>query len=87
MIKDGETVVIGGLLKDVKTKYDIGVPLLKNIPILGWFFRRSTYDTQKIDLLIFITAKIVEPGELIFDEVMETSSVPTEFKLEKAKEK
>ncbi|MCX5715365.1 MAG: type IV pilus secretin PilQ [Candidatus Omnitrophica bacterium] len=62
MMKDGETVVIGGLLKDVKSKGKFTVPILGKIPLLGLLFTRDTYDTEKIDLLIFITAKIVEPG-------------------------
>lgn len=63
LLTSGETIVIGGLLKDVKSKSVIGIPLLKDIPYLGKFFRRDTEDTQKIDLLIFITAKILEEGE------------------------
>lgn len=63
LIKDGETVVIGGLLKDVKSKELIGIPFLMDLPWLGKFFRRETTDTQKIDLLIFITAKIVREGD------------------------
>jgi type II secretory pathway component HofQ len=35
---------------------------LSQIPILGLLFTRDTYDTEKIDLLIFITAKIMQPG-------------------------
>jgi type II secretory pathway component GspD/PulD (secretin) len=55
LMKDGETVVIGGLLKDVKAKETMGIPFLSKIPILGPIFRRDTVDTQKIDLLVFIT--------------------------------
>ncbi|MBU1366707.1 MAG: type II and III secretion system protein, partial [Candidatus Omnitrophica bacterium] len=73
MVKDNETIVIGGLLKDVKTKQEIGVPILKDLPVLGWFFRRNTYDTGKIDLLIFITAKIVKPGEAVTKEDLATN--------------
>ena len=69
LLKDGETVVIGGLLKDVKSKEIIGVPFIKDIPWLGKFFRRETIDTQKIDLLIFITAKVIKEGELTPEEI------------------
>ncbi|MDD5450055.1 MAG: type IV pilus secretin PilQ [Candidatus Omnitrophica bacterium] len=61
LMKDGETVVIGGLLKDVKSKGKFSVPILGKIPILGMLFTRDTNDTEKIDLLIFITARIMEP--------------------------
>ena len=60
LMKDGETVVIGGLLKDVKSKSVYSVPILGKIPLLGLLFRRDTVDLEKIDLIIFITAKIVE---------------------------
>jgi len=63
MMKDGETVVIGGLLKDVKSRGKFSVPILGKIPLLGALFTRETNDTEKIDLLIFITAKIIEQPE------------------------
>ncbi len=63
LIKDNQTVVIGGLLKDVKKKTVTGIPFLKDIPLLGVLFSRDTNDTEKIDLLIFITARIIRPGE------------------------
>ncbi len=80
IIKDGETIVIGGLFKDVKTKYIIGFPLLKDLPFVGKFFRRDTYDDEKIDLMIFLTAKIVKPGELLAQEFMATDNFSAEFK-------
>ncbi len=69
LMKDGETVVIGGLLKDIKSKEIIGIPFLSKIPLLGIFFRRETIDTQKVDLLIFITARIVKEDEYSAEEI------------------
>jgi type II secretory pathway component GspD/PulD (secretin) len=69
LMKDGETVVIGGLLKDVKSKGLIGIPILNKIPLLGFLFNRETNDTQKVDLLIFITAHIVKEGEFSPEEI------------------
>lgn len=69
LLRDGETVVIGGLLKDVKSKEIIGIPLLMDLPWVGKFFRRETTDTQKIDLLIFITAKVMKEGEFTPEEL------------------
>lgn len=68
VMQSGETVVIGGLLKDVKAKSRVGLPFLGKLPILGPLFSRSTTDVEKIDLLIFITATIVEPGTLTPEE-------------------
>ena len=60
IMQDGETIVIGGLISDIRTKGRQGVPFLKDIPILGLAFGRDTTDNRKIDLLIFITAHIVD---------------------------
>lgn len=69
LIKDGETVVLGGLLKDIKSKETTGIPFLSKIPLLGFLFQRDTTDTTKIDLLIFITARILKEGELTPEEI------------------
>ncbi len=65
-IKDGQTVVIGGLIdsKDNRTNYR--VPLLGHIPILGYLFRSKTNSLDKKNLYIFITPRIiVNPGEAV----------------------
>ena len=70
LAKDGETIVIGGLLKDVKGKEKIGIPFLKDLPWgIGMLFGRVTDTTEKIDLLIFITAKIIKEGEYTPEEL------------------
>lgn len=69
LMKDGETVVIGGLLKDVKSKGITGIPFISKIPFLGVLFRRETIDTEKIELLVFISATVVKGGELSQDEI------------------
>ncbi len=63
LMRDGDTIVIGGLLKDMKSKGQTGVPFLSKIPLFGVLFSRDTNDTKKIDLLIFISAKIVKDGD------------------------
>jgi len=69
LMKDGETIVIGGLLKDVKSKETIGVPILSKIPYLGKMFQRETVDTSKVDLLIFINVHVLKEGELSDEEI------------------
>jgi type IV pilus assembly protein PilQ len=63
LMKDGETVVLGGLLKDVRNKGVEGIPFLRDLPYIGPLFRRDTIDFNKIDLLIFISARIIKEGE------------------------
>lgn len=58
LLKSGQTVVIGGLLKDKKLNSTVKVPFLGSIPLLGVLFRRDTITTEKTDLLIFLTATV-----------------------------
>ncbi|MEW6738671.1 MAG: type IV pilus secretin PilQ [Nitrospirota bacterium] len=60
LVKDGETVVIGGILKSSESDNDSGVPGLSKIPLLGWLFKRETKETSSEELLIFITPRIVK---------------------------
>jgi type IV pilus assembly protein PilQ len=69
VIKDGETIVIGGLLIDEKTKTLSGIPILMNLPGIGNFFRRNTVSTDKLDLLIFITASIVKDNTSFAEQI------------------
>ncbi len=69
VMQNGDTIAIGGLLKDVKSKSRIGMPFLGKLPLIGPLFARTTEDVAKIDLLIFITARIIEPGTLSPDQM------------------
>lgn len=69
LIKDGGTVVIGGLMKDVKSNSRKGIPFLMDIPYLGAFFRKDYTTTTKVDLLVFLTAHIVKEGEFSTEEI------------------
>ena len=60
IIRDGETVVIGGMYKITTSDSDSGVPGLMKIPILGWLFRSNTTTSITNELLIFITPRVVE---------------------------
>lgn len=89
LMKDGETVVLGGLIKDAKSKQVIGIPFLSKIPILGNAFKRETIDVGKVDLLIFITARVVKEGELSDAEIAkleQSFSKPPELDITSKKE-
>lgn len=60
LVNDGDTVVIGGILKSTKTYLDKGLPGLSKIPLLGWFFKTESESERKEELLIFITPRIVQ---------------------------
>jgi len=75
MVKSGQTIVIGGMMRDKSQKTQIKVPFLGSIPILGALFRRDTTNTEKIELLIFVTATIRSPGEGLAFKVPEVKSL------------
>jgi len=62
-VKDGETVVLAGLIETTKGKTKSGVPILSDIPVLGALFSvNKDYDT-KTNVLIFVTTKLLEDKE------------------------
>lgn len=58
-VKNGQTVVIGGLLTSRETDQTRKVPLLGDIPIIGWLFTSKTKSKSTTDLVIFITPTIL----------------------------
>ncbi len=60
LVRDGDTVVIGGLFKSMTSEQKNSVPRLSKVPILGWLFRSESSTTQNEELLVFITPRIVE---------------------------
>ncbi len=63
-IKDGETIVLGGVVKETKRKGNAGFPFLRKIPVLNLLFASNEKATSKVELMVFVTPRIVG------DEVM-----------------
>ncbi len=80
VVKDGETIVLGGLLKDAKSKEYRGIPVLDKLPFFGSLFRREGDNRSKIDLLIFITAHVIRQGEVLPQEAINITPVTSKFK-------
>jgi type II secretory pathway component GspD/PulD (secretin) len=59
-IKNGETIVMGGLVRDTVTDTYSGIPLLMNLPLIGDLFQQKTLQHQKVELVIFITPTIIQ---------------------------
>jgi type IV pilus assembly protein PilQ len=59
MVKDGETVVIGGVIRSKEGKVERRVPLLHAIPLFGRLFTYSSKTTDKTEILIFVTPHVV----------------------------
>jgi type IV pilus assembly protein PilQ len=66
LVNDGQTVVLGGILETTKNKTSDKVPLLGDIPLLGYLFKTTTDINNKTEMLIFITPKILREGTNIF---------------------
>ncbi|MBI5410511.1 MAG: type IV pilus secretin PilQ [Nitrospirae bacterium] len=60
LIRDGETMVIGGIIDDTQRNTVTGIPFLSRIPVIGWLFKGKTEDVTKRELLIFLTPTIVK---------------------------
>lgn len=62
VIWDGQTVVMGGLIREELTTIKDKIPILGDIPVLGWLFRSEGQYSEKKNLLIFVTARLVDPA-------------------------
>lgn len=63
IVHDAQTVVIGGLIRDNVVVTQRKIPLLGDIPILGWFFKFQSRRLEKTNLLIFLTPHLVRESE------------------------
>ncbi len=61
MVRDRDTVAMGGLLRDRETVSFNKVPLLGDIPVLGWLFKSKQRRVDKVNLLFFLTPRIISP--------------------------
>lgn len=68
-IKDGETLIIGGLMRDNESKNVAKVPFLGDIPVIGLFFRSTTTRKDKTEMLIMLTPKILKDAEDIGEKL------------------
>jgi type IV pilus assembly protein PilQ len=59
LIRDAETVVLGGIFRQTDDNRESGLPYLRNIPALGWLFKRMLQNKHHEELLVFLTPKIV----------------------------
>lgn len=59
LVNNGETIVIGGIFTSQKLEGEVKTPLLGNLPLIGWLFRRTFSEQKKVELLIFITPRMI----------------------------
>ncbi len=71
VVEDGQTLLIGGLMRTDKTKTQTGIPFLSQIPLLGYLFRSTSDRLTKSELIILITPHVVgspEEGQAITEK-------------------
>lgn len=73
-IRSGESVVLGGLIRDNETEGQSGVPVLKDIPLVGSLFSTTTMASTRTELLIFITPRVMESDQDLRDLNLEMRS-------------
>ncbi len=58
-VGNGQTIVMGGLMRDTKLKSDSGVPFFSSVPMLGFLFGKESDERRKTELLLFITPRVI----------------------------
>jgi type IV pilus assembly protein PilQ len=62
LVQDTQTVVLGGIFRKIEDDREAGIPYLRNVPGLGWLFKRVLKSHRREELLVFLTPKIVSAG-------------------------
>ncbi|MES2965608.1 MAG: type II secretion system secretin GspD [Bdellovibrionota bacterium] len=63
VVHDGDTAILGGLVRDEESVDETKVPILGDIPVLGWLFKSHTVEKKKVNLVVFLTPKIIRGVE------------------------
>ena len=67
-VLSGETVVLGGLAQNSVTKTATKVPLLGDIPLLGWFFRHESDEKVRNEIIVFLTPRVIDTPAQMEDD-------------------
>jgi len=76
-VKDGDTVVLGGIITDETTVYEDKIPILGDIPLVGRLFTSKATQSKKVNMLIFMSCKLVNPdGSPFFPDTVRNTGRP-----------
>jgi type IV pilus assembly protein PilQ len=64
IVNNGQTAVIGGLIRTNESMSSSGVPVLMDIPLVGYLFKSTNKVTEERELLIFVTPRVIEPEDM-----------------------
>ncbi|MBU1147945.1 MAG: hypothetical protein KKD11_06285, partial [Candidatus Omnitrophica bacterium] len=78
IIETGETIVMGGLMSESNTNTKTKVPLLGDLPIVGGLFRKNSEGVERRNLLIFVTATILDDSERVMVNVPDAEPIRRE---------
>jgi general secretion pathway protein D len=78
-VKDGVTIIIGGMIKEEKRKTEAGIPILRSIPLVGRLFRSTVERKKRIETIVFLTPRIIT-GE---EQFLQISKTKKQLKLRK----
>jgi type II secretory pathway component GspD/PulD (secretin) len=76
IVQDGQTIVIGGLIREDESKAKAGIPFLSKIPILGYLFGNTGMDESRTELIILLTPRVIKTQK---DAAVATSSYVDRF--------
>ena len=78
-LRNGETLVIGGLLQRTRNELVTGVPYLQDIPVIGYVFRHTTYTDEVKELLVVVTPHLVAPMKPGTEVALPTDHPPLSY--------
>jgi general secretion pathway protein D len=81
-VKDGQPILMGGLITTEVEKSQSGVPLLKDIPLAGWLFKYESDSTIKRELMVMITPYVIESEDVLDQYIREFNSKMAQLRKE-----
>ncbi|MFN8943691.1 MAG: type II secretion system protein GspD, partial [Pseudobdellovibrionaceae bacterium] len=74
VVNNGDTAVLGGLVRDREVVNETKVPFLGDLPVIGWLFKSKNRSNEKVNLMVFLTPKIIRTqadSRRVLDEKLE----------------
>lgn len=79
VVADGETIILGGMIKETETSMNRRVPGISYIPLIGGLFKKVSKEKQKVDFVIFLTPQIIESPEEMRGATMRAAGFTNRF--------
>ena len=79
VVGNGETIILGGMIKETETSMNRRVPGFSYIPLIGGLFKKISKEKQKVDFVIFLTPQIIENPEQMRGATMRASGFTNRF--------